>query len=129
MEANGIEKDRTSLKIAGDFNYDEKQGEYTPNLDTILHGWCQPQCDGTSLSSPTGWHEFEAGPFSLSAPMEWEFHQLQGADSYVSEFVECLGKRCRNRLTFCAGRYSKTTLKCASNLLFCIIRGHKIRRI
>jgi hypothetical protein len=87
IEANGMEKDRTSLKIAGDFNYDEKQGVYTSKLETILHGWCQPQCDGASLSSPTCWHEVDAGAFSLSAPMAWEILQLQGVDSYVGEFV------------------------------------------
>jgi hypothetical protein len=82
IEANGMEKDRTSLKIASDFNYDEKQGEYTPKLDTILRGWCQQQCDGTS-----DWHKVDAGPFSILDPSGWEFHQLQGVDSYVGEFV------------------------------------------
>lgn len=43
IEADGIEKDRTSLKIASDLNYDEKQGEYTVRSDVILHGWCQPK--------------------------------------------------------------------------------------
>ena len=36
---------------------------------------------------PTGWHKVDAGPFSLFAPAGWEFHQLQGVDSYVGEFV------------------------------------------
>lgn len=39
--ADGIEKDRTSLKIASDFNHDEKRGEYTARSDSILHGWCE----------------------------------------------------------------------------------------
>lgn len=43
IEADGIEKDRASLKIASDFNIDEKQGEYTVRSDVILHGWCQPK--------------------------------------------------------------------------------------
>jgi len=43
IEADGMEKDRTSLKIASDFNHDEKQGEYTVRSDVILHGWCQPK--------------------------------------------------------------------------------------
>jgi len=38
-------------------------------------------------SSPTGWHKVDAGPFSILAPPGWEFHQLDGADSYVGEFV------------------------------------------
>jgi len=48
VEADGVEKDRTSLRIASDFDYDEEQGEYTPKADVILHGWCQPKCDGTN---------------------------------------------------------------------------------
>jgi hypothetical protein len=36
---------------------------------------------------PTGWHKVDAGPFSILAPSGWEFHQLQGVDSYVGEFV------------------------------------------
>lgn len=34
-----------------------------------------------------GWHKVDAGPFSILAPSGWEFHQLQGVDSYVGEFV------------------------------------------
>jgi hypothetical protein len=51
IEADGFEKDRTSLKIPSDFTYDEKQGEYTPRSDMILHGWCEPKCAET-LSAP-----------------------------------------------------------------------------
>jgi hypothetical protein len=87
IEADGVEKDHKSLNITSDFNYDEGQGEYTPKTDVILHGWCQPQCDGASLSSPANWHKVDAGPFSILAPPGWEFHQLQGVDSYVGEFV------------------------------------------
>jgi len=43
IEADGTEKDRTSLIIASDFNFDKEQGEYTPKSDAILHGWCQPK--------------------------------------------------------------------------------------
>jgi hypothetical protein len=38
-------------------------------------------------SSPTGWHKVDAGPFSILAPPGWEFHQLDGADSYIGEFA------------------------------------------
>jgi hypothetical protein len=85
--ADGVEEDRTSLKIANDFNYDEKSGEYTLKSDTTLHGGCPPQCNGTSVSFPTGWHKVDAGPFSILAPSGWEFHQLEGVDSYVGEFA------------------------------------------
>jgi hypothetical protein len=87
IEADGVEKDRKSLNIASDFNYDEGQGEYTPKSDVILHGWCQAQCDGASLPSPANWHQVDAGPFSILAPPGWEFHQLQGIDSFVGEFA------------------------------------------
>jgi hypothetical protein len=87
IEADGVEKDRKSLNIASDFNYDEAQGEYTPKSDVILHGWCRVQCDGAPLSSPSDWHKVDAGPFSILAPSGWQFHQLEGVDSYVGEFV------------------------------------------
>ena len=48
VEADGVVKDRTALRIASDFDYDEEQGEYTPKVDAILHGRCQPKCDGTN---------------------------------------------------------------------------------
>ncbi|SRR5712692_1354834 len=35
----------------------------------------------------SGWHKVDAGPFSILAPSGWEFHQLEGIDSYVGEFV------------------------------------------
>jgi hypothetical protein len=35
------EKDRALSKIASDFIYNEKQGEYTPKSDVILHA-CHP---------------------------------------------------------------------------------------
>ena len=53
IEADGIEKDRTSLKIPNDFNYDEKQGEYTVRSEVILHGSCEPKCADTP-SIPCG---------------------------------------------------------------------------
>jgi hypothetical protein len=40
-----------------------------------------------STVAPTNWHKLDAGPFWLLAPAGWEFHQLQGVDSYVGEFV------------------------------------------
>jgi hypothetical protein len=36
---------------------------------------------------PASWHKVDAGPFSILAPSGWEFHQLEGVDSYVGEFV------------------------------------------
>jgi hypothetical protein len=97
IEADGVEKDRTSLKIASAFTYDEKQGEYTVRSEVILHGWCEPKCDETpqptgeesrgSVTTPIGWHKVDAGAFSLFAPLGWEFHQLMGVDSYVGEFL------------------------------------------
>jgi hypothetical protein len=47
IQANGIEKDRVSLKIPTDFDYDDKQGEYTVRSDVMLHGWCEPKCAET----------------------------------------------------------------------------------
>jgi hypothetical protein len=44
VEVDG-EKDRALLKIASDFNFDEKQGEYTLKSDLILRA-CQPKRDG-----------------------------------------------------------------------------------
>ena len=35
----------------------------------------------------SSWHKVDAGPFSILAPLGWEFHQLTGVDSYVGEFV------------------------------------------
>jgi hypothetical protein len=47
IEADGVEWDRTSPKIASDFDYDQKQGEYKVRSDVILHGWCEPKCAET----------------------------------------------------------------------------------
>jgi hypothetical protein len=33
------------------------------------------------------WHKVDAGPFSILAPLDWGFHQLEGVDSFVGEFV------------------------------------------
>lgn len=49
-----------------------------------------PQLTQESLSpvpAPTSWHKVDAGPFSILAPSGWEFHQLEGVDPYVGEFV------------------------------------------
>lgn len=83
IKADGVEKDRTSLKIPGDFFYDPERGEYTAKSDVTLHG----QCQAPSVSSRNSWRKLDAGPFSVSAPPGWEFHQLTGVDSYVGEFV------------------------------------------
>ena len=87
VEANGIEKDRASLGIASEFKYNEELGRYTANSDVVLHGWCQSQCEGASVAVPACWRKVDAGPFSLLAPPGWEFHQLDGSDSYIGEFV------------------------------------------
>jgi hypothetical protein len=42
---------------------------------------------GNPQSVPADWLKVDAGPFSILAPSGWEFHQLDGADSYVGEFV------------------------------------------
>lgn len=57
------------------------------------------ECDG--ISAAACWHKVDAGPFSISAPSGWKFHQLTGVDSYVGEFV---GDDVV--LTFDFGRYS-----------------------
>ena len=49
----------------------------------------------------TNWFKLDAGPFSILAPSGWEFHQSQGVDSYVGEFV---GDGVSLRFDF--GRYS-----------------------
>ena len=77
IEADGVEKDHVSLKIASDFYYDEERGEYTPKSDVTLHGSCQSQCSGTSLAV-ADWHKLDAGPFSIIAPSEWEFRAPAG---------------------------------------------------
>jgi hypothetical protein len=53
IQSDGIEMDRTSLKIPKDFSYDEKQGEYIVRSNVILHGWCEPKCAETP-SKPCG---------------------------------------------------------------------------
>jgi hypothetical protein len=83
IRADGVEKDRTSLKVPSDFFYDSERGEYTAKSEVTLHG----QCRAPSVSSRSSWRKLDAGPFSISAPPGWEFHQLAGVDSYVGEFV------------------------------------------
>jgi len=56
-------------------------------------------------TTPTNWLKLDAGPFSISAPSGWEFHQLPGVDSYVGEFV---GDGVSLRFDF--GRYSSSYL-------------------
>ncbi len=41
----------------------------------------------SAVTVPPSWHKLEAVAFSLFAPSGWEFHQLEGVDSYVGEFV------------------------------------------
>jgi hypothetical protein len=111
IKADGVEKDRTSLKIPSDFFYDYERGEYAPKSDVTLHG----QCQAPSVSSRNSWRKLDAGPFSVSAPPGWEFHQLQGVDSYVGEFV---GDGIV--LTFDFGRYSSGYLKQAKKPAYVI---------
>jgi hypothetical protein len=61
---------------------------------------------GSSMTAPACWHKLDAGPFSILAPPNWEFHQLAGVDSYVGEFV---GDGVV--LTFDFGGYSKGYIK------------------
>jgi hypothetical protein len=55
------------------------------------------------------WQKLDAGPFSILAPAGWEFHQLQGIDSFVGEFA---GDGVV--LTFDFGRYSSGYFKSMS---------------
>src|SRR5260370_14965559 len=41
----------------------------------------------SAVTAPPNWHKLEAVAFWLFAPSGWEFHQLQGVDSYVGEFM------------------------------------------
>jgi hypothetical protein len=41
----------------------------------------------SSIAATTDWQKIDAVAFSIVAPPGWEFHQLQGVDSYVGEFV------------------------------------------
>lgn len=42
--AEGAEYDRKVLKFPADFDYDEKDGQYTIHSDITLHGWCETKC-------------------------------------------------------------------------------------
>src|SRR5215470_4957309 len=44
-------------------------------------------CSSNQLPDSAAWHKIDAGAFSLLAPAGWEFHQLQGVDSYIGEFT------------------------------------------
>ena len=87
-------------------------------------------CASTQSAQPSavgveGWHKLDAGPFSISAPSGWEFHQLTGVDSYVGEFV---GDGVT--LAFDFGRYS-TELRHAKKPAYIItkksIDGHSAK--
>jgi hypothetical protein len=71
----------------------------------------------TAQIAPAGWRKLDAGPFSISSPAGWEFHQLPGVDSYVGEFV---GDGVV--LTFDFGRYS-TELRNAKRPAYVIDRN------
>lgn len=63
-------------------------------------------CEGAARVSSVCWQKLDAGPFSILAPAGWEFHQLQGIDSFVGEFA---GDGVV--LTFDFGRYSSGYFK------------------
>jgi hypothetical protein len=66
----------------GHFALLQKDGEYLLKKENTK--WSISSC----LSiAPTSWHKVDAGSFSILAPSGWEFHQLQGVDSYVGEFI------------------------------------------
>ena len=62
--------------------------------------------EGTCAEPVSCWHKLDAGPFSISAPPGWAFHQSMGVDSYVGEFAGD-----GFALTFDLGRYSGDYLK------------------
>jgi len=61
--------------------------------------------------APANWHKVDAGPFSILAPSGWDFHQLEGVDSFVGEFV---GDGIILRFDF--GGYSLLTMKLFSRI-------------
>ena len=65
------------------------------------------------------WHKVDGGPFSILAPSGWEFHQLQGVDSYVGEFV---GDGVVLRFDF--GGYASGYLKEAKKPTYVIAHEH-----
>ena len=73
----------------------------------------------TSAADIAGWHKLDAGPFSILSPAGWEFHQLQGLDSYVGEFV---GDGVV--LTFDFGRYSSGYFKRDQPPMFFVAKKH-----
>ncbi len=54
---------------------------YIANALTAKTGTQRPGTDELD------WHKVDTGAFSVFAPLGWKFHQLQGVDSYVGEFV------------------------------------------
>jgi hypothetical protein len=73
--------------------------------------------DLSAVTAPTGWNKVDAGPFSLFAPQGWEFHQLEGIDSYVGEFV---GDGITLRFDF--GEYSSGYVKKAKKPTYVMAR-------
>lgn len=66
----------------GDLALLQKDGEYLLKKENTK--W---SISGYLSIAPTSWHKVDAGPFSIVAPSGWEFHQLEGVDSFVGEFV------------------------------------------
>jgi len=73
----------------------------------------------------SAWHKVDAGPFSILAPPGWDFHRLQGVDSYVGEFA---GDGVVLRFDF--GRYSnplKEEKNPAYVVIYKSIGGHRAK--
>jgi hypothetical protein len=66
----------------GDLALLQKDGEYLLKKENAK--W---SISGYLSIAPASWHKVDAGPFSILAPSAWEFHQLEGVDSFVGEFV------------------------------------------
>lgn len=66
-------------ELAVDFAFENIPAEHPP----------QPPVEGGASAgrARAGWHEIDAGAFSIAAPMGWELYQLCGVDSYFGELV------------------------------------------
>lgn len=76
-------------------------------------------CEGVAPAITACWHKLDAGPFSILAPAGWEFHQLQGIDSFVGEFTGGAVV-----LTFDFGRYSSGYFKKDKAPAYLIAKKH-----
>jgi hypothetical protein len=76
-------------------------------------------CEGAAPVISACWHKLDSGPFSILAPAGWEFHQLQGIDSFVGEFTGDGAV-----LTFDIGRYSSGYFKKDKAPAYLIAKKH-----